>query len=292
MDRKEVEVYRYTDKEFNLHSECYEVADYTKKEGSYPNTKYFTTNNLNYVGKFQTFDDKNRITYIIFNDNGKLNKIELTETICFRVVPCRKDVEVLRIYDMSTPDFDLRNCYQIANYTRQEGTGHNIKYFTTNPLTYVGKFVEFNHNEDYTIIHIVFNDDGKIRKILVTEDLCVKLVLCRKVQVYRYTEQDFKTNSHCYEVADYTKKEGSYPDIKYFTSNKLKYVGKYQNIDDTQHHVIYLLFNDNGKINKIELTETICFRIVPCKTVNGGTKLKKQKNKKNKKQKTRKLLIR
>jgi hypothetical protein len=42
--------------------------------------------------------------------------------------------------------------------------------------------------------------------------------------VYRYLEFDPAKN---YYSTLYTKKEGTYPDERYFTTNKLKFVGKF-----------------------------------------------------------------
>ena len=44
----ETEVYRLTPEE----GECYEYAECTRKEGRYPNERYYTTNSLIYVGHF------------------------------------------------------------------------------------------------------------------------------------------------------------------------------------------------------------------------------------------------
>ena len=45
----EVEVFRLTKFDKN---KCYEYALKTRSEGTYPNNKYYTTNSLQYLGKY------------------------------------------------------------------------------------------------------------------------------------------------------------------------------------------------------------------------------------------------
>ena len=50
---KEVEVYRLT--KFDTHK-CYEFALKTRTQGSYPNEKYYTTNEFQYLGYYIILD--------------------------------------------------------------------------------------------------------------------------------------------------------------------------------------------------------------------------------------------
>ena len=45
-------------------------------------------------------------------------------------------------------------------------------------------------------------------------------------EVFRLSPSDLKTDKY-YLFATYTRKEGKWPNVKYFTSNELRYVGKF-----------------------------------------------------------------
>lgn len=45
------------------------------------------------------------------------------------------------VFRYSEKDFDTTKYYEYAYRTRQEGTWPNERYFTTQPLTYVGRFL-------------------------------------------------------------------------------------------------------------------------------------------------------
>ena len=71
--KKEIEVFRITP----VVGKCYETAENTRKEGSWPNEKYYTINTPRYVGKFikqirSGWGDSASITDIFFND--EINK--------------------------------------------------------------------------------------------------------------------------------------------------------------------------------------------------------------------------
>jgi hypothetical protein len=73
-----------------------------------------------------------------------------------------------------------------------------------------------------------------------------------------------------YETAIYTKKIGIYPNVKYYTTNKVIYVGIM--IKEVTHNhrdasYGYVLFSKNGIEEKVDYTYegTTCFREVPIK---------------------------
>ena len=78
----EVEVFRFTTFEKDVN---YAVALKTRTVGSYPNEKYYTTNELNFVGKHkhssrwgdnsggsETFDNNGKITEIVYDYAGNM----------------------------------------------------------------------------------------------------------------------------------------------------------------------------------------------------------------------------
>jgi len=99
----EQEVFRLTTFDTD---KCYEFALSTRKEGKYPNEKYFTTNPLQYAGKYlrsnrgrggdggapaEIFDDGT------VNENGTVNEkkvyYDYDGLTCFREVDCRDSPE-------------------------------------------------------------------------------------------------------------------------------------------------------------------------------------------------------
>lgn len=79
----EIEVYRLTPEE----GKCYEYAECTRKEGSWPNEQYYTTNSLIYVGKFIRHESKgyrdNAEHWDVF-ENGIVT-YSYSGNTCFRV---------------------------------------------------------------------------------------------------------------------------------------------------------------------------------------------------------------
>jgi hypothetical protein len=68
----------------------YKTVEITRKEGMWPNQRYFTTNIPRYVGKYVEtlreggFGDGARI-WSVFDDNGKINRVDYSYegTTCF-----------------------------------------------------------------------------------------------------------------------------------------------------------------------------------------------------------------
>lgn len=88
MSQQEVEVYRAILEV----GKYYETAEYTRKTGTWGqrNEKYFTTNNLIYVGRYikterSGWGDGSRV-WSVFDDNGKIINVEYNYegTTCFR----------------------------------------------------------------------------------------------------------------------------------------------------------------------------------------------------------------
>lgn len=85
----ETEVFRYCESHFNP-TKIYEYSYYTRQEGKFPSTRYFTTHPLKYAGKFVRFetwglgDGSGCAAY--FDNNGTIVRIEFDYegTICFR----------------------------------------------------------------------------------------------------------------------------------------------------------------------------------------------------------------
>ena len=131
------EVFRITPKVDD--GNCYEYAEYTSKEGRWPNERYYTNVKPQYVGKLvekregghgdghwrtDIFDDYGRETIVHYSYEGKT---------CFRVVPCRdfpslqelarkvvkKDVD----YSSLPPGDPLRNLIE-ENHTGGKSRRH------------------------------------------------------------------------------------------------------------------------------------------------------------------------
>lgn len=88
----EIEVFRISELDT---SKCYEFALYTRSEGKWPNQKYYTTNELQYVGKYvstTTHGYRDGATFTLgFDNQCKLLNISLDYEgkSCFREVPCK-----------------------------------------------------------------------------------------------------------------------------------------------------------------------------------------------------------
>ena len=85
------------------------------------------------------------------------------------------------------------------------------------------------------------------------------------VEVFRLIKFD---TSKCYEFALKTKTVGRYPNEKYYTTNPLKYLGKYTHSEEWGYgdgHGGAENFNDNGVKHRIvyDYEGKTCFREVP-----------------------------
>jgi len=85
-----------------------------------------------------------------------------------------------------------------------------------------------------------------------------------EVEVFRYCESDFDKNK-VYDYALYTRSVNPWPNTKYYTTNKLQYVGKYLRTEswgmgDASGCASY--FDNNGEIIRIEYDYDgkTCFR--------------------------------
>ena len=87
----EIEVFRITP----TIDKCYEHVEATRIEGSWPNTRYFTTNTPRYVGRFikrviQRSGDGGSVTDYFEDNNGNEQTVDYSYQgrTCFREVPC------------------------------------------------------------------------------------------------------------------------------------------------------------------------------------------------------------
>ena len=84
----EVEVFRLTP----IVGKYYEKTTYTRKTGNFPNEKYYSTNELKYVGKFiklEGFGERDgRFYYAIFEMDREIINVsfDYEGTVCFREV--------------------------------------------------------------------------------------------------------------------------------------------------------------------------------------------------------------
>jgi len=102
-----------------------------------------------------------------------------------------------------------------------------------------------------------------------------------ETQVYRMVGADFDTNK-CYEFALKTRTEGRDPNETYFSSNQLKYLGKYVSSERWGYRNSSggaENFDNNGVATRIVLDGNSCFREVPCKPSNETFKKKSNKAK-------------
>jgi hypothetical protein len=90
--------------------------------------------------------------------------------------------EVFRLY---LSQFDTSKYYEHYLKTRSDMTSSNKKYYSTNPLQYLGKFVdyqEYGHGDNHTAF-LTFNDNGKINTIFLDYEgnSCFREVPCKQV---------------------------------------------------------------------------------------------------------------
>lgn len=94
----ETEVFRFYSSDFN-NVDCYAFALYTRHTSNFKSEKYYTTNQLQYLGNYvsttqpKLFGDNSIYT---FSNNGILTQIEFTATSCFKVVDCLDDGTLLK----------------------------------------------------------------------------------------------------------------------------------------------------------------------------------------------------
>ena len=88
----EIEVFRISELDTN---KCYEFALHTRTEGQWPNQTYYTTNELQYVGKYVSttingYRDGATFTLSFDNQGKPLNiSLDYEGKSCFREVPCK-----------------------------------------------------------------------------------------------------------------------------------------------------------------------------------------------------------
>ena len=112
----------------------------------------------------------------------------------------------------------------------------------------------------------------------------------KEEQVFRLSGADFDT-SKCYEFALKTRTEGNFPREKHYTTNKLRYLGKYTGREDWGYGD-----NSGGAVTFVNGEETnrivydydgkTCFREVQCLSMVGGKRKNKTKRRTTKKRRT------
>jgi len=100
MSNPEVEVFRSIKFDNN---KCYEFALETRTEGNWSNKRYYTTNSLQYLGKYieserwgygdgsggaENFNDNGKKTRIVYDYDGKT---------CFREIECNQKNEIGKV---------------------------------------------------------------------------------------------------------------------------------------------------------------------------------------------------
>jgi len=113
-------------------NKCYEYALYTKSSGRWPDERYFTTNPMQYVGRYVRstrwgYND-NSTEDVVFNNNGTNVSIQLDNEgrSCFREVPCRTTaVEQPIIYKKKDSNINIIN--NISNISPIIDTKPTIK---------------------------------------------------------------------------------------------------------------------------------------------------------------------
>jgi hypothetical protein len=73
------------------------------------------------------------------------------------------------VFRIDWHSFDTTKWYEVALATRRDCSNYkNQKYYTTNPLKYIGKFVRYYYEGgDEGVSEIYFNDNGKENKIVL-----------------------------------------------------------------------------------------------------------------------------
>lgn len=96
-----------------------------------------------------------------------------------------------------------------------------------------------------------------------------------ETEVFRFSQSDFDTNK-AYAFALHTRKEGRWPNVRYYTTNPLQYVGKYVRSERWgmgEGSGGAEIFNDNGTENRIELDYEgkTCFLEVPLRVIKNDS---------------------
>jgi len=110
-----------------------------------------------------------------------------------------------------------------------------------------------------------------------------------ETEVFRLDTKDFDANK-CYEFALYTRTTGRWPDEKYYTTNPMKYLGKWISSEEWgwgDNHGGAETFEKHRIV--LDYAGKSCFREVPCPQTGGKRKTRRnRKSKKSRKGKSRK----
>jgi len=79
----------------------YGYAYYTKKEGRYPNEKYYTNNEIKYVGKYKEtinyghFGDGHNGCEVFITDKGEITRVnyDYEGKLCFLIITSKDNIE-------------------------------------------------------------------------------------------------------------------------------------------------------------------------------------------------------
>jgi hypothetical protein len=94
-----------------------------------------------------------------------------------------------------------------------------------------------------------------------------------EVEVFRLSPGDFE-NDKCYAYAKYTEKTGKWPNEKYYTTNKLEYLGNHvKSVSQRgpEGGAMSSFIDEQGKERSIIYDERTCFKVVDCQGSNEGS---------------------
>jgi hypothetical protein len=115
------------------------------------------------------------------------------------------------------------------------------------------------------------------------------IYIVEETEVFRLDSKSAPPNNFdktkCYAFALYSRKEGEWPNERYYTSHPLQYLGKHVRSEEWSsghHHGGAEIFVHDGKETRIvfDYDGKTCFKIVPCFSEGGNIKRRSRKMKK------------
>ena len=209
----EEEVFRII--EFSKEKE-YFFALKTRSEGKWPKQKHYTTNPLQYVGKYVRSE---RWGYgdgsggaEIFNLDGKQVRIELD----YEGRTCFKET-----LSSSTPSSTPR---RIPESPRRETLSSATQAFSASVPSATSEDKTLDNLEKANLVKVVVKAKPENIVVKAKSDKVVVEAKLEEEEVFRYIKLSQEKE---YYSALRTRSEGIWPNQKYYTTNPLQYVGKY-----------------------------------------------------------------